>query len=116
MKISEKNYNEESDAGYFLKVDFQYLEKLRELHNNFQFLPERMKIEKVKKLVSDLHNKNKYVLQIRNSKQALNHELFLKKVHRVIKFNQNGWLKPYIDMKSKQRRKAKIILKKTSSS
>ena len=41
-----KNYNEESDEGYFLEVDIQYPEKLRELHNDLPFLPERMKIEK----------------------------------------------------------------------
>ena len=33
---------------------------------------------------------------MRNLKQALNYRLILKKVHRVIKFNQNAWLKPYI--------------------
>ena len=57
-----------------------------------------MKIEKVEKLVANLHDKNEYVLHIRNLKQALNHGLILKKVHRVIKFNQNAWLKPYTDM------------------
>ena len=39
-----KNCNEESDEGYFFKLDVQYLEKLRELHNDLPFLPERMKI------------------------------------------------------------------------
>ena len=38
-----KNYNEESDKGYFLEVDVQYPEKLHELHNDLLFLPERMK-------------------------------------------------------------------------
>ena len=57
-----------------------------------------MKIEKVEKLVANLHVKTEYVIHIRNLKQALNHGLVLKKVHRVIKFNQNAWLKPYIDM------------------
>ena len=52
-----KNYNEESDEGYFLEVDVQYLEKLHELHNDLPFLPERMKIEKVEKLVTNLHDK-----------------------------------------------------------
>ena len=37
-----KNYNEESDEGYFLEVDVQYLEKLHELHNDLPSLPERM--------------------------------------------------------------------------
>ena len=57
-----------------------------------------MKIEKVKKLVANLHDKTKYVIHIRNLKQLLNHGSVLKKVHRVIKFNQNFWLKPYIDI------------------
>ena len=38
-----KNYNEESDKGYFLEVDVQYPEKLHELHNDLLALPERMK-------------------------------------------------------------------------
>ena len=46
-----KSYNEESDERYFLEVDVQYLEILHELHNDLPFLPERMKIEKVGKLV-----------------------------------------------------------------
>ena len=45
-----KNYHEESDKGYFLEIDVQYVEKLHELHNDLQFLPETMKIEKLKSL------------------------------------------------------------------
>ena len=95
---SIKNYNEESDEGYFLEVDVQYLEKLQELHNDLTFLLERMKIEEVQKLVANLHDKAEYVIHIRYLKQALSDELVLKKVYRVIKFNQNTPLKPYIDM------------------
>ena len=46
-----------------------------------------MKIEKVRKVVANLHDKTEYVLHVRNLKEPLNHGLFLKKVHRVIKFN-----------------------------
>ena len=102
-----KNYNEESDEGYFLEVDVQYLEKLHELHNDLPFLAERMKIEKVENLVANLHDKVEYVIHIRNLKQALNQGLVFKKVHKVIKFNQNAWLKPYIDMNTDLRKKAK---------
>ena len=103
-----KNYNQESDEGYFLKVDVQYTEKLHEFHI-LALLPERFKIEKVEKLVANLLDKTKYVIHIRNLKQALNHELFLKKVHRVKvkKFNENAWLKPYIDVNTDPRKKAK---------
>ena len=75
-----KNYNEESDEGYFLEVDVQYLEKLHELHNDLPFLPKRMKVEKFEKLVTNLYDKTDYVIHIRNIKQALNHSLVLKKV------------------------------------
>ena len=101
-----KSYNEESDEGYFIEVDVQYPEKLHERHNDLPFLPERMKIEKAEKLVSNLHNKNECVTHIRSLKQALNHRLVLKNVNSVIKFNQNAWRKPYIDMNTKVRRKA----------
>ena len=74
-----KNYNEESDEGYFLEAGAQYPEKLHELHNDLPFLPERMKLEKVEKLVTNLHDKTEYVIHIRNLKQALNHGLILKK-------------------------------------
>ena len=66
-----------------------------------------MNIEKVEKLVANLNNKTEYVIVIRNLKQALNNELVLKKVRRVIKFNQNIWLKPYIDMNTGPTKKAK---------
>ena len=75
-----KNYNEESHEGYFLEVDVQYLEKLFELCNDLPFLPERMKIGKVEKLVANLHDKTEYVINIRNLKQALKQRLVLKKV------------------------------------
>ena len=66
-----------------------------------------MKIEKVEKLVANLHDKTDYVIHIRNVKQALNQGLVLKKVHRVIKFNQNAWLKSYVDMDANLRKKEK---------
>ena len=46
-----------------------------------------MKIGKVEKLVANLHNKQEYVIHIRNLKQALNHGLVLQKVNKVIKLN-----------------------------
>ena len=55
-----KNYIEESDKGYFLEVEVQYLKTLHELHNDLQFLPERMNIEKGEKLEANLHDKTEY--------------------------------------------------------
>ena len=69
-----KNYNEESDEGYFLEDDVQYLEKLHKIYNDLPFSSEIMKIEKVEKLVVSLHDKTEYVTHKRNLNQALNHE------------------------------------------
>ena len=102
-----KNYNGESNEGYFIEVDVQYPQKLHEFHNKLPFLPERTKIEKVEKLVANLHDKTEYVIHIRSLNQALNRGLTLKKVTRVIKFNQKTWLKPYIDTNTEIRQKAK---------
>ena len=57
-----KNYNEESDGGYFLEADFQYLDKLHELDKYLQFLPERMKTEKFEKIVANSNDKTEYVI------------------------------------------------------
>ena len=46
-------------------------------------------------------------MHIRNLNQALNHGLALKKVHRVIRFNQNAWLKRFIDININLRKRAK---------
>ena len=52
-----------------------------------------MKINKCSKLVCTVQDKENYVVNIRALKQALNHGFILKKVHRVIQFNQKAWLK-----------------------
>ena len=109
-KINEdfiKSYYENSKKGYILEVDVKYPKKLHDLHSDLTFLPKRIKIDKCKKLVCDLHNKKKYVVHIKSLKQALNHGLKLKRVHRIIEFNQKAWLKPYIDMNTELRKLGK---------
>ena len=77
------------------------------LHKDLPFLPERKKVNKVEKLICSIEDKEKYVIHIRVLKQALNHGLVLRKVHRVIQFNQEDCLKPYTDMNTKLRKEAK---------
>ena len=55
-----KGYIGESDEGYFLEGDVQYIEKLHELHNDLTFLPERMKIVKFEKVVASIYDKTEY--------------------------------------------------------
>ena len=73
-------------------------------------LPERIKINKCSKLTCTVQYKENYLIHIRALKQALNNGLILKKVHRVIQFDQEAWLKPSIDniyLKTRLRKGAK---------
>ena len=101
-----KNYDENNDKGYILEVYVKYPRKLHDIHSDLPFLPKRMNIDKCKKLVCSLLNKKKYVVHINSLKQALNHGLKLKKIHSIIEFNQEAWLKPYIDMNTELRKVA----------
>ena len=85
-----KNYNENDNKGYILEVDVKYPKRLHELHSDLPFLSERMKIDQCNKLVCNLSIKKKYVTHINSLKQALNHRLKLKKIHRIIEFNQEA--------------------------
>ena len=66
-----------------------------------------MKYIKCNKLVCNLYDNKDCVVHIRALKQALNHGLILKKVHRVIQFNQKEWLKPYIEMNNELKTESK---------
>ena len=93
--------------GYLLKVDVKYPEVLHDSHNDLPFMCEKMKINKVEKLVPNLYDKKKYIIHIKALNQALKHGLILEKVHRVIEFNQSAGLKPYIDFNTELRTQAK---------
>ena len=103
---SVKDYNKNDNKGYILDVDVDYPSKLQNLHSDLPFLPERMIINNTKKLVCNLNDKKNYIVHINVLKQALDHGLKLKKVHRIIEFEQEAWLKEYIDVNTELRKKA----------
>ena len=89
LKFNEdfkKKYDEDSDKVYIIEVDVKYPKNLHDFN---------------------LYDKNNYVAHIRSLKQALDHGLILKKVHRAIRFNQEASLKKYIDMSTELRKQAK---------
>ena len=111
-----KDYDKNDNKGYILEVDVDYPNKLQNLHSDLPFLPERMAINNTKKLVCNLNDKKNYVVHLNVLKQALDHGLKLRKVHRVIEFDQEAWLKEYIDVNSELRKKQLMIFKRTSLS
>ena len=98
--------NKNDNKGYILDVDVDYPSKLQNLNSDLPFLPERMVINNTKKFVCNLNDKKNYIVHINVLKQTLDHGLKLKKVHTVIEFEQEAWLKEYIDVNTELRKKA----------
>ena len=94
-----KHYDKDSNTGYILEVDIDYPKELFNIYKDLPFLPERN--------ICSIEDKKKYVIHITALKQALNHGLILRKVHRITQFKQKDWLKSYIDMNTELRKKAK---------
>ena len=88
-------------------MDIDYPKELYSLHKDLPYLPESKKVNKVEKLICSIEDKKKYVIRIRALKQALNHGLKLKTVHRRIQFKQKARLKVYIDTNTELRKNSK---------
>ena len=122
-----KNLRNDSDAGYMFEVDLVYPKNLHlnEMHDNFPLAPEALKINEdmlspyqkdlgedlnvsygSEKLCLTLKDKNKYICHYRNLKFYLKHGLKLKKIHKILQFDQSAWLKPYIDLNTELRKAA----------
>ena len=131
-KINLGKYTENSEKGLILEVDLEYPQELHDLHNDYPLGPEKVKVKEdmisdyckkikkkfnistglVHKLIPTLSNKEKYVLHYHNLQLYLNLGLKLKKVHRVLEFNQSPWLKQYIDFNTQKRTNAKNSFEK----
>ena len=99
--------DKDSHCGYLLEVDVNYPKELHDHHNNLPFMCEKIKVNGVKKLVPNLYNKEKSVIHVKALKQALDHGLVLKKIHRAIEFKQSAWMNKYIDFNTRLRTAAK---------
>ena len=131
-KINLAQYNEDSNKGLILEVDLEYPKELHDLHNDYPLGPEKVKVTNdmlsgyckkiqnkfkistglVHKLIPTLCDKEKYVLHYRNLQLYLDLGLKIKKVHRVLEFNQSPWLKQYIDFNTQKRTQAKNSFEK----
>ena len=116
-----------SKKGWILEVDLVYPAHLHDAHNDCPLAPEKkvikpeqmseyqrrlmadLKIDapSTEKLVLTLEDKEKYVVHYKNLKFYLSQGMRLKKVHRVLEFDQEPWMEPYIRMNTEFRKQAK---------
>ena len=86
----------EDETGYILQVDLEYPKELHNAHNDYPLAPENITINKIDKLTPNLKNKTKYILHLKNLQLYLNLGLKLRKIHKVLAFDQKDWMRPYI--------------------
>lgn len=131
--INIATLSEDSSSGYVFEVDLDYPDDLHDAHSDYPLAPETKEVSTEelspftrelakelslakqasnKKLVPNLNNKQKYVVHYMNLQQYLHYGLQLRKIHRVLTFQQSRWLKPYIDLNTEKRKNAKNAFEK----
>ena len=109
LKLLEKK---DTNQGFIFEVDLDYPSSLWDSHNDYPLAPEKIKIDKIDKLICSFLPKKHYVLHYKNLKQYLQEGMILKKVHRGIKFKQSPWMEPYIRKNTDLRKDAKNAFEK----
>ena len=127
-EIEEKLMRIKSNSltGYVLEADLECPKELHDMFTDYPLAPEKINIQKeclsnycskianehnittgaVKKLVPNLMDKNNYVIYYRNLQLYLELRMKLKKIHRVLKFKQSDWMKPYVDFSTDKRKES----------
>ena len=125
-------YKADGKKGLILEVDLEYPQELHGIHNDYPVAPEKVKVSNnmlsayckkiaekynisiglMSKLIPTLRDKKEYVLYYCNLQLYLDLGLKIKKVHRVLKFDQSPWLKQYIDFNTEKQKHAKISFEK----
>lgn len=96
---------EDDEYGFLLEVDIEYPDTLHDEDNDLPFFPEKLK-QVSGKLVAHLGARKNYVVHYMILKQAIDHGLIIKDIHRVLKFQQSTWLQDYIELNNNLRKDA----------
>ena len=90
------------------------IERTRRIDTDKNFIgPIKPTAPRNKKLTPNLRDKDKYILHYRNLKFYLKMKMKIKRVHRILAFDQSPWLKSYIDFNTAKRAEAKSEFEKS---
>ena len=121
------NITDEDERGYIFEVDLEYPKDIHDKHNLYPLCPERKRVktewlskyqneiksklkindDHVDKLITDLTNKNNYILHYKNLQLCIQLGMKLNKIHKCLSYKSEAWLKDYITSNSMLRQKAK---------
>ena len=122
----------EKGKGWILEVDLEYPKELHKSHNDYALAPEKLHASKKKewrseyqtellennsminmeKHVPNLMDKKKYVVHYRNLQLYLSLGMKLKRIHRILEFNEKPWMEPYICLNTELRKRATSAFEK----
>ena len=115
-KVIQLLEKKDTNQGFIFEVDLDYRNSLWETHNDYSLAPEKLKVDKIDKLICSFLPKKHYVVHYKNLKQYLQEGMILKKVHPGIKFHQSPWMEPYIRKNTDLRKSASNAFEKDFSS
>ena len=118
------NTSDDSDIIYFIAVDLNYRDNIKEKTKNFPFCPENKIInkdkyneymkkiqpknyKKSKKVICDWTDKKNYLVHYRMLNFYVRHGMVVEKIQEIISFKQNKWLEKYINFNTQKRNKAR---------
>ena len=98
-----ENWKSTNKKGNIIELDLEYP---KELHNSYPLAPEKIRIDKVSKLIPTLYDKKNYICHIKNLQFYVDLGLKIKKIHRSLEFDQRPWMKSYIEFNTELRKRA----------
>ena len=101
-----ENWKSSNKKGYIIELDLEYPKELHDLHNSYPLAPEKINLGTVHKLIPNLYDKKNYICHIKNLQLYVDLGLKIKKIHRILEFDQKPWMKSYIEFNTELRKKA----------
>ena len=106
-EIDEMMHDHTKIKSCTLRVDLKYPRELHDLHNEYPLAVQSVTVDGVKKLIPNLHDKERYVVHHETLRCYLRNGMVLKKIHEGISYVEKDFMKKFIDINAEARKVAK---------